>query len=457
MITRLNPLGPFVLIGFFLFLVRTTEAASQSPNIVMIFSDDQGIHDVGCYGSEIPTPHIDSLAREGMKLNQFYAASAICTPSRFGLLTGRNPSRSQDRLLSALMFLADEDKDRGIKSQERTIASVLKSASYETALIGKWHLGHGNQTYFPNQHGFDFAYGHTAGCVDFFTMSYGNTPDWYLNGELLDVTGYATDDITDQAVKYIGERSKEQPFFLFLPYNAPHFGKGWDDGKDVPINILQPHPRDLDRVSFIKDPTRRKFAAMVAALDDGIGRVLKALNDSGLSQNTMVIFMTDHGGDPNYGGNNQPYRDGKATLFEGGIRVPCLVRWPGVIQPGSESDETTWAMDWFPTLAKLAGMSLAEFQLDGINLMPILRGESWHHPRELFWELGAHAELKRGPWLGLRQGDWKYVRSPIDGEWLFHLKSDPYEKRNLKLQNENRFAKMRNRAKLLSENYHPEH
>ena len=436
-----------------MILSLSLEASDLRPNIVMFFSDDQGIHDVGCYGSEIPTPHIDSLAKDGIKLNQFYAASAICTPSRFGLLTGRNPGRSQDRLLSALMFLADEDKERGLRSHERSIASVLKSASYETALIGKWHLGHGRQSFFPHHHGFDFAYGHTAGCVDFFTMSYGNTPDWYRNGELLDVTGYATDDITDQAVRYIGDRSNDQPFFLFLPYNAPHFGKGWDDGKDTPINILQPHPRDLERVSFIKDPTRRKFAAMVAALDDGVGRVLMALNDAGLSENTMVIFMTDHGGDPNYGGDNQPFRDGKATLFEGGIRVPCLVRWPGVISADSHSDEVTWAIDWFPTLAKLAGANLGELQMDGKDLMPVLRGETTHHARELFWELEAHAELERGQWFGLRQGDWKYVLSPIDGEWLFHLKSDPYEKSNLRAQHEPRFSRMRERAKTLSEYY----
>jgi arylsulfatase A-like enzyme len=455
MIARRFFLTSIVLTGLFCLLNLPLEAAPSKPNVVIIFSDDQGMHDVGCYGSEIPTPNIDSLAKDGMKLDQFYAASAICTPSRFGLLTGRNPSRSQDRLLSALMFLAPEHKERGLKNHERTIASVLQESSYETALIGKWHLGHGHKSFFPHHHGFDFAYGHTAGCVDFFTMSYGNTPDWYRNGELLDVTGYATDDITDEAVRYIEDRSREKPFFLFLPYNAPHFGKGWDDGKDVPINILQPHPRDLERVSFIKDPTRRKFAAMVAALDDGVGRVLKALDDAGLRENTMVIFMTDHGGDPNYGGDNQPYRDGKATLFEGGIRVPCLVRWPGVVAPGSKSSEVTWAIDWFPTLAKLAGANVDDLPLDGMDLLPVLQGKSSKDSRELFWELGAHAELERGQWLGLRHGDWKYVLSPVDGEWLFDLGTDPYEQFNLAPQNKQQFVKMQQRAKILSKRYHP--
>lgn len=446
-------IATYVVIGLFILQVTPSKASVNRPNIVMIFSDDQGVHDVGCYGSEIPTPHIDSLAKDGIKLDQFYAASAICTPSRFGLLTGRNPSRSQDRLLSALMFLVDEDKTRGLKSHERTIASVLKQVSYETALIGKWHLGHGQDSFFPHHHGFDLAYGHTGGCVDFYTMSYGNIPDWYRNGELLDVTGYATDDITDQAVQYIEGSHQEKPFFLFLPYNAPHFGKGWDDGKNTPLNILQPHPRDLERVSFIKDPTRRKFAAMVTALDDGIGRVLKALDEAELSDNTMVIFMTDHGGDPNYGGDNQPLRDGKATLFEGGIRVPCLVRWPGVIQPGTQSNEVSWAVDWFPTLAKMAGASFNESLLDGKDLLPVLRGEASGKPRELFWELGAHTELERGQWLGLRQGDWKYVLSPINGEWLFNLEADPYEQLNLASENQQRFGQMRRRAKHMSKDY----
>ncbi len=159
-----------------------TPGAAAPPNVVLIFTDDQGMNDVSCYGSEIPTPHIDSLAADGIKLTQFYAASAICTPSRFGLLTGRNPSRSRDRLLSALMFLSDEDKNRGLRQNETTLATVLRASGYHTALIGKWHLGHGQAKFEARRHGFDHTYGHTGGCVDFFTMCYGNTPDWYRNG-----------------------------------------------------------------------------------------------------------------------------------------------------------------------------------------------------------------------------------------------------------------------------------
>ena len=202
----------------------------------------------------------------------------------------------------------------------------------------------------PNAHGFDYFYGHTGGCIDFYTMCYGIIPDWYRNEQLVDETGYATDLITDDAVRYIKARqSSDTPYFLFLAYNAPHFGKGWDDGNNQPVNTMQPPPVDLARVKHIKDPTRRKFAAKVINMDDGIGRVLNAIDAAGATEETIVIFMTDHGGDTNYGGANHPLRDGKATLFEGGIRVPLLVRWPGEVPAGTVTDTPASALDWFPT------------------------------------------------------------------------------------------------------------
>ena len=441
------------LLAFLLSCVASGLVFAGPPNIVLIFTDDQGYHDVGCYGSEIATPHIDSLARDGVKFTQFYSASAICTPSRFGLLTGRNPSRSQDRLLSALMFLADEHKNTGIQKGETTVAEVLRKGGYQTALLGKWHLGHGGPELSATSHGFDYFYGHTAGCIDFFTMCYGNTPDWYRNDTLLDETGYATDLITDEVGRYLDDRDKEKPFFLFLPYNSPHFGKGWNDGKNEPVNILQPHPRDLGRVMNIKDSTRRKYAGMVVSLDDAVGRVLADLKKRDLEENTLVIFMTDHGGDPNYGGDNKPFRDGKATLFEGGIRVPCLARWPGQIKAGSESDALIWAIDWFPTFCKLAGIETKGLTLDGEDISPVLRGGKGDPGRELFWELGAHAELERGNWYALRKGDWKYVATPENGEWLFNLAKDPGEKMNVINKESKRHVRMKGRADELAREY----
>ena len=430
---------------FFCVLLASSTLAAP-PNFLLIFTDDQGINDVGCYGSEIPTPHIDSLAKDGLRFTQWYSASSICTPSRYGLLTGRNPARSRDQLLSALMFLSDDDKSRGLQSNETTFAATLQKHGYGTVLIGKWHLGHGKKGFLPTRHGFDLFYGHTGGCVDFFTMRYGNTPDWYEQEELVDVTGYATDIITDRAVEYLNKRDAAQPFFLYLSYNAPHFGKGWNDGDGKTVNQLQPPPNDLARVAKIKDITRRKYAAKVVNLDDAIGRVLKSLETQGLAEDTLVIFITDHGGDPKYGGSNKPFRGSKATMFEGGIRVPCLMRWPKVISAGRESDVVTSSLDVAPTLCALAVVKDST-AFDGVDLSSLLRGEKTElGPRELFWETGAHNELGRGRWRAIRQGDWKYVSDSEGKEYLFNIASDKLEQTNLRDTNHAKLRELRTRA-----------
>ncbi|MEM8955944.1 MAG: sulfatase-like hydrolase/transferase, partial [Verrucomicrobiota bacterium] len=428
------------------------------PNIVLIFTDDQGINDVSCYGSEIPTPNIDRLAREGLKFTNFYAASSICTPSRFGLLTGQNPARSQDQLLSALMFLPDEDKDRGLRPHETTVAGVLRDrAGYDTALIGKWHLGHGDNKFLPTNHGFNSFIGHTGGCIDFFTMTYGIVPDWYHDTEHVNENGYATELISEEAIAYLKSRADgasataASQFFLFLPYNAPHFGKGWSPADEAPVNIMQPQAADLKRVDFIQDKVRREFAAMVVSLDDGVGQILDTLDETGLAENTLVIFMTDHGGDPRYGGSNRPYRGDKATLFEGGIHVPCLMRWPGKIEPGSTTNALTWALDIFPTLSHFVGADVSDLTLDGKNIAPIIldgdfgdpNSNQHHAGRELFWETGKHAHLDRGNWIALRQGPWKYLQDPnADTPFLFNLTNDPLESLNQAPLQPERLAEM---------------
>ena len=418
------------LIG--LFLAATLTAGSR-PNIILIFTDDQGINDVGCYGSEIPTPNIDSLARDGLQLTNFYAASSICTPSRFGLLTGRNPATSQDQLLQALMFVADEDKNRGIQPGEPTFAHDLLDAGYHTALIGKWHLGHGKNEFLPIHHGFETFIGHTGGCIDFFTMTYGNRPDWYHQEKHVNENGYATELITDEAVQYIRKhKDSDRPFFLFLPYNAPHFGKGWDPQNQKPINIMQAQAADLKRVANIPDKVRREFAAMTVNLDDGIGRILKTLKQTNLEEDTLVVFMTDHGGTPVFGGSNLPLRGNKATLFDGGIKVPCLLRWPGTIPAGKKSNDLAWALDIAPTFTKLAG-TRPPVGAKGLDLSPLWQRQDsneWNNDRELFWKTGSHAELKRSGWSALRRGEWKLLKTPED-EFLFNLAEDPNEKNNL--------------------------
>lgn len=443
-----------MLLRFLILSLALISAAASAdrPNILLIFTDDQGMNDVGCYGSEIPTPNIDRIAAEGVKFTNFYSASAICTPSRFGLLTGRNPSRSKHQLLSALMFMADEHKSTGIQPGETTVAEHLRQAGYHSALIGKWHLGHGQKSLLPTNHGFDKFIGHTGGCIDFFTMTYGLIPDWYHQEKHVSENGYATELITDEAVEFLNERQDaDEPFFLYLAYNAPHFGKGYSPKDEAPVNIMQPQAADLKRVDSIEDKIRREFAAMTVSLDDGVGKVLGALDETGLAENTLLIFLTDHGGDPVYGGSNTPYRGDKATLFEGGLRVPCLMRFPGKIEPGTTNESVAWSIDLFPTFCKLGKAEFDQQLLDGRDLGPALFEGEPIPDRALFWELGAHAELDRKPWSAVRDGDWKYVETPNDGEFLFNLAEDPNEEKNLGESDPERLAKFRKFRDYLAE------
>lgn len=418
----------FSIVAALILSVRAESA--DLPNIVMIFTDDQGYADVGCYGSEIATPNIDRLAREGLKFTQFYAASSICTPSRFGLLTGHYAHRSKDQLLGALMFLADADRHRGIRPGELTYVTGLKQAGYRTALVGKWHLGHGEHQFWPTEHGFDSFFGHTGGCVDFFTLHYANRPDWYRGRKLVQTDGYATDVITDEAVAVLRDSQKsKQPLYLHLSYNAPHFGKGWNEAEQNPENIMQPKLADLEKVRHIKDPLRRAFAAKVVGMDESIGVLMKTLDELAMTDDTLVIFMTDHGGDPKYGGSNRPLRGGKATLFEGGIRVPCIVRWPGKVKASTSTNAVACAIDWMATFGEIAGYQVTS--TDGQSMMPILRGEEPDGVRTLVWKTGAHAELDRRSWVAVRQGDWKWIKPPEQDSMLFDLSRDPSEQTDL--------------------------
>ncbi len=442
------------LILLFIALGQIT-SAGDAPNIVLIFSDDQGVNDVSSYGSEIPTPNIDRIGEEGIRFTQFYSASSICTPSRYGLLTGQNPLRSQDRLLGALMFMAAEDKTRGLQPHETTIAEILRDeANYDTALIGKWHLGHGDATLLPMNHGFDTFIGHTGGCIDFFTMTYGVIPDWYHGSQLVSENGYATELITEEAIDYLSsQKEREKPFFLYLAYNAPHFGKGYSPSEKKPVNLMQPQAAELKRVDFIEDKIRREFAAMTVSLDDGIGEVLNCLEEQGLEENTWVIFLTDHGGDPTYGGSNLPLRGDKATLFEGGIKVPCLMRWPARIKPGTSSDAVLSSLDLFPSFCEVAGVSGKLPIHDGGSLTGILDGNPGATSRKLLWQTGSHAELGRESWIAYRDGELKYVSSPQEGEFLFDLNTDPNETTDLREKLPDEFNRLKKAALLRSRDY----
>jgi len=394
---------------------------TEKPNILLIFSDDQGYNDVGCYGSEIPTPNIDSIARQGIKFTDWYVAAPVCTPSRFALLTGQYPNRSQDKMLGALMTLRHEDK--GIRPHETTIAQVLQKQGYRTGLIGKWHLGHGKPEFYPTRHGFDYFYGHTGGCVDYFKLTYAYKPNWFRNEQLIEEKGYATDLLTNEAVKFIGDQEPNKPFFLYLAYNAPHYGKGWNPEKKKLLNILQAKKEDIARFSHIENKKRREFAAMVACMDDGIGKVLKALEEKKLDENTLVVFMTDNGGTMSHGGRNTPLRSGKGSAFEGGLRVPCVMKWPGNIKAGTVTDQPGSALDIFPTLCRLTGADASMYKVDGIDLTPVLL-KGHKVDRVLFWQTFRNESA-------YRKGQWKYIKDAKGNEYLFNLKEDISEKNNL--------------------------
>jgi arylsulfatase A-like enzyme len=212
---------------------------------------------------------------------------------------------------------------------------------------------------------------------------------------------------------------------LHVAYNAPHFGKGWDDVQEETVNVMQPRPEDLKRVEHLDDPLRRAFAAKVVGMDQGIGRLLEALARHGLDENTLVVFMTDHGGDPDYGGSNLPFRGGKATLYEGGLRVPCIVRWPGHVPPQSVCDEVACAVDWYATFGQLVGYG--PDPTDGQSIVELLLGKPAESPRRLIWKTGAHRELGRQSWQAVRDGDWKWVKAPGRDAELFDLSRDPGE------------------------------
>ncbi|MEA1996439.1 MAG: sulfatase-like hydrolase/transferase [Gemmatimonadota bacterium] len=401
--------------------VKAEKGEKRPPNILLINADDLGMGDLSCYGGEIPTPNIDSIGRQGVQFTDFYVSAPACTPSRFSQMTGLVPGRSRHELISPLMPTRDKDSERGIETGETTTAEVLKKAGYATGLIGKWHLGHGNSRFLPNSHGFDYFYGFTPGCIDFFTKRYRSERCFYRNGEMIEEEeGYSTDLFTHEAVSFL-ERNSDKPFYLNLAHNAPHYGKADAPGKAA--NVLQA-PEEL--IARFKGPDRDRnvYSAMVASMDNGVGEVLAALDRLGMAENTIVIFTSDNGGDPDYGGRNGPYRGEKGQLFEGGIRIPCLMRWPGMIPAGVKSSQAGSHLDFFATFAALAGLDVDRSSLDGMDISrAILDPSAPPLPRTLYWDYGGDRAVRD---LG-----WKYLKTAGGEEYLFNLNADPFEKTNL--------------------------
>ena len=399
--------------------------AAAKPNIVIIFTDDHGYGDVSVYHpSDVRTPNIDRIGAEGMLFTAMRANCTVCSPSRAALLTGRYADRVG---VPGVIRTRAEDSWGYLAPGVPTLADELKKAGYHTGLVGKWHLGLESPN-LPNERGFDFFHGFLGDMMDSFTthLRHGNNY-MRLNREVIEPQGHATDIFSDWASDYLRERAKaKQPFFLYLAYNAPHFPIEPPDDWLAKVKARAPQ----------LDEKRAKNAAFVEHLDHGIGRVLAVLEETGLAQNTVVVFSADNGGSLPHAQNNDPLRGGKQDHYDGGLRVPFLVRWPEQIQGGSRSDYAGLVFDLFPTFVELARGTPSP-DLDAVSLVPILRGGAITKPRDLYF-----VRREGGPQYGgksyeaIIRGDWKLMQndsfSPLE---LYNLKADPQEKTNLAATN----------------------
>jgi arylsulfatase A-like enzyme len=400
-------------LGLALLAFRTPpQAQPQPPNIVLLMTDDMGYADIGSYGvTDIRTPNIDSLARGGIKMTDFYANAVVCTPTRAALMTGRYQHRYG--LENALPATGDQ----GLPAAGQSLPQLLKNGGYATALIGKWHLGY-RPEHSPISHGFDYFFGFKAGFIDYYHHTNGGgQADLWENDAPVQQTGYMTDLITARAVSFI-EKSAGKPFFVDVAFNAPHWPYQVPDMPSQSRNNaahLQPHTQDTS--------TRADYVAMVEAVDKSVGEILRTLDRLGLAGNTLVIFTNDNGGE--WLSDNGPLFHRKTTVWEGGIRVPALLRWPGRIPAGRVSDQVGITMDLTASMLAAANAPVPDnVKLEGMNLLPILEGRSPEVERTLFWRTAGSTQR------AVRSGDWKLV---VDSgaTFIFNLRTDAGERNDL--------------------------
>jgi len=405
------------------WLARPARAAEKTPaakpNIVIILADDLGWGDVGYHGSEIKTPHIDRIASRGVQLDRFYVCP-ICSPTRAGLMTGRWPLR-----MGLMRAVIPPWRKYGLDPAEEFMPEMLARAGYaRRGCFGKWHLGHCHKRYHPLSQGFTHFYGCYNGAIDYFTHQREGELDWHRQHAPARESGYVTTLLAAEAAKFIAESPAGQPYFAYLPFTAPH-------------TPLQAPKAYLDRYAHLKGK-RQAYAAMVACMDDGIGKVLAAIDARGDADNTLVWFISDNGGGS--GADNAPLRGGKQTLFEGGIRVPSAVRWPaGGLKGGRKVSGVMGYIDVWPTLARIAGAGAGRGKpLDGMDVYDVMTGQVAPPKRKWYsyWAQGSDEQER----LAVHSGQWKLVRegTPILRKGkakakvhLFKIDTDPNEKRDL--------------------------
>jgi len=397
----------------------TTQAKPAKPNIVYFLVDDLGYADVGFRGSkDVRTPNIDRLAREGAVLTSFYV-QPVCSPTRAALLTGRYATHT------GVYTIVRPGAPWGLPLAERTLPQALREAGYTTAICGKWHLGEFQPEYMPTRRGFDHQYGHMFGALDYFTQIRDGKHDWYRDDQPLQEEGYTTQLLAKEACRLIRAQPAGKPLFLYVPFNGVH----------SPYQVPEKYKEAFGHLSG----NRQTMAAMLAAVDEAIGQITAALEEKGLRENTLILFSSDNGGPaPGKVSSNTPLRAGKGTIYEGGVRACAFATWPGHIPAGTTIHEPMHAVDWYPTLLRQAGASLAQpLPLDGLDIWPTLtQGARSPHDAIL---LAGTAPAR----MALRMGDWKLLLNPqvaagvaardqaVGNVELYNLAEDIGESKNL--------------------------
>ena len=422
-----------VLGAFLCCLFTSSVVTADEPNFLIIMVDDLGYGDLSSYGAtDLQTPHIDKLVSEGMRFDEFYANCPVCSPTRAALLSGRY----QDMVGVPGVIRTHADNSWGyLTPGARLLPETLKGAGYDSAIVGKWHLGLEAPNR-PLDRGFDHFRGYLGDMMDDYYTHRRHDINYMRHGNReIDPEGHATDLFTEWACDYLRKRERKgSPFLLYLAYNAPH----------TPIQPPEEWVQKVkDREAGIADD-RAKLVALIEHMDDGIGQVLACLEKLELAENTMVIFTSDNGGLVRVGANNGPLREGKATMYEGGLKVGTAVRWPGHIEPGSRTSFRAMSMDIFPTVCEAAGVRIAH-SIDGRSLLPTLLGQEQEPLRELwFWRRREGGNDYGGKTVeAVRRGDWKLLQnSPFGPLELYNLAEDPLEEQDLSTSNRKVFNEL---------------
>ena len=411
----------FHYLSFLIILISLCTCSNierkEKPNVVLIFTDDQGSMDLSCYGAtDLETPNLDKLASEGIRFTQFYVGAPVCSPSRASLLTGKSPQGAE------LTGNASGMKGNpGMPTEQVTVAEMMKKAGYKTAHIGKWHLGYTPET-MPNGQGFDYSFGIMGGCIDnyghFFYWRGPNRHDLWENGKEIYRDGeFFPKMMTQKASKFIME-NKDQPFFMYYAINTPHYP-------------LQPYEHWREKYAELDMP-RRDYAAFMSTTDEEIGNLIRAIDNAGIRENTIIMFLSDHGHSYEErtfggGGYSGPYRGGKFSLFEGGIRVPAIISWTGGLEQNKVIDEMCLSMDILPTFAELCDIKSVPQSIEGISFGDVIQGDNPSHHDVAYWNLKKQ--------FAVRKGEWKLIGNPRDpsDETSINIETDSLFLSNLML------------------------